>query len=187
MFTHRLDDDRWLRLTEESDVDEIYELIVTNRDRLAEWMPWAAAATIDSTRAYVRSSRRGSADIGGFSSVIVERGAIVGSIGVPHVRRDDRSCEIGYWIASAAEGRGTITLAVRALLHHAFGAWELNRAMIQAGVGNVRSRAVPERLGFTLEGVMRQAERYPDGHYIDLAVYGLLASEWREAADQSRR
>ena len=41
MFIHRLDDDRWLRLTEESDLDEIYELIVTNRERLAEWMPWA--------------------------------------------------------------------------------------------------------------------------------------------------
>jgi len=187
MFTHRLDEDRWLRLTEESDVDEIYELIVANRERLAEWMPWAAEATIDSTREYVRSSRRGFADNGGFSSVIVERGAIVGSIGFPDVSRHDRSCEIGYWIGSAAERRGTVTLAVRALLDHAFGAWELNRAVIQAGVGNVRSRAVAERLGFTLEGVRRQAERYPDGHYIDLAVYGQLAFEWRGAGDQSRR
>jgi len=187
MFIHRLDDDRWLRLTEESELDEIYELIVTNRERLAEWMPWAVGATIDSTRAYIRSSRHGFADNGGFSSVIVERGAIVGSIGCAEVSRQNRACEIGYWIGSAAERRGTVTLAVRALLDHAFGAWELNRATIQAGVGNLRSRAVAERLGFTLEGVTRQAERYPDGHYIDLAVYGLLASEWRGAGDQTGR
>jgi len=77
-----------------------------------------------------------------------------------------------------------MTLAVRALIDHAFGAWELHRVMIQAGVGNARSRAVAERLGFTLEGVLREAERYLDGRYIDLAVYGLLASEWPGGLDR---
>jgi hypothetical protein len=36
MFTHRLDDDRWLRLPDESDADELYELIAANRELLAE-------------------------------------------------------------------------------------------------------------------------------------------------------
>ena len=178
MFIHRLDDDRWLRMPEESDAEELYELTAANREMLAEWMPWAAEATLETTRAFIHSRRLAFAGNGGYSAVIVERGRIVGSIGFPAVNRDLGSCEIGYWLGRAAQGRGTMTLAVRALIDHAFGPWKLHRVMIQAGVGNARSRAVAERLGFTLEGVLREAERYPDGRCVDLAVYGLLATEW---------
>jgi ribosomal-protein-serine acetyltransferase len=183
MFTHRLDDDRWLRLPEESDAEELYELTAANRKMLAEWMPWAAGATLETTREFIRLRRLGFARNGGFSPVIVERDRIVGSIGFPDVNHEQRSCEIGYWIGRSAQGRGTATLAVRALIDYAFGPWKLHRVVIQAGVDNARSRAVAERLGFTLEGVMRQAERYPDGRYIDLATYGLLAPEWPRARD----
>jgi ribosomal-protein-serine acetyltransferase len=178
MFTHRLDDERWLRIPEESDAEELYELTAANREVLAEWMPWAAEATLETTLEFIRSRRVEFVGNRGFSTVIVERDQIVGSIGFPQVDHDQGSCEIGYWLARSAQGRGTVTLAVRALIDHAFTAWKLHRVMIQAGVGNARSRAVPERLGFTLEGVLREAERYPDGHYVDLAVYGLVASEW---------
>ncbi|MBI4220372.1 MAG: GNAT family N-acetyltransferase, partial [Chloroflexi bacterium] len=46
-----------------------------------------------------------------------------------------------------------------------------------AAVDNIRSRAIPERLGFTFEGVQRQAALV-NGKYQDLAIYSLLASEW---------
>jgi ribosomal-protein-serine acetyltransferase len=181
MFVHRIDDQRWLRLSEEADAEELYDLTVTNREMLAEWMPWATDATLETTREFLRANARRLADNDGFNAAIVERDRIVGSIGFPAVSRLHRSCEIGYWITRDAQGRGTVTLAVRALIDHAFGAWGLNRAVIKAGAGNDRSRAVAERLGFTLEGFERESERYPDGHYIDLAVYSLLASEWPAA------
>jgi ribosomal-protein-serine acetyltransferase len=187
MFTHRIDDDRWLRLPDESDAEELYRVTAVNREMLAEWMPWAAGATLETTRAFIRSRRLEFARTGSFSAVIVERDRIIGSIGFPEVSYDQRSCEIGYWIARSAQGRGTATLATRALIEHAFGVWKLHRVMIQAGVGNARSRAVAERLGFTLEGVLRQAERYADGRYVDLAVYGLLAFEWSSALDRNDR
>jgi ribosomal-protein-serine acetyltransferase len=185
MFTHRLADDRWLRLTQESDAPEMYELVAANREMLAEWMPWAQDTTLETTRDFIRQSVQRFAADGAFNATIVQDGRIVGSIGYPELNRLYRSCEIGYWLATAAQGRGTITLAVRALIDHAFDAWELNRVVIRAGTGNVRSRAVAERLGFTLEGVEREAGRFPDGHYIDHAVYSMLASEWPAAADRT--
>lgn len=178
MFIHRLDERRWLRPIEEADAEEIYELTVANREMLAEWMPWAAEATLESTRGFIRSSRRQLAEDGGFSAAIVDDARIVGTIGYPELNREQRACEIGYWLAREAQGRGTVTLAVRALIDHAFGRWELHRVVIKAGTDNTRSRAVAERLGFTLEGVLRQAERFGDGRYRDLAVYSMLADEW---------
>ena len=49
--------------------------------------------------------------------------------------------------------------------------------VIRAGVENTRSRAIPERLGFTKEGVARGEGRGTPGFY-DLVVYGLLEDEW---------
>ena len=56
--------------------------------------------------------------------------------------------------------------------------WELNRIEIRAAVGNARSRAIPERLGFKQEGTLREAERVGDA-YLDAVVYSMLGSEWR--------
>jgi ribosomal-protein-serine acetyltransferase len=185
MFVHRIDDERWLRLSEESDAEALYQITAANREMLAEWMPWASDATLETTREFLRANAQRLAGNDGFNATIVQNDRIVGTIGFPAVSRLHRSCEVGYWIAREAQGRGTVTLAVRALIDHAFGAWEMNRVVIKAGAGNDRSRAVAERLGFTLEGFERESERYPDGHYIDLAVYSLLASEWPGAATGS--
>jgi ribosomal-protein-serine acetyltransferase len=69
-----------------------------------------------------------------------------------------------------------MTKTVSALLDHAFGAWDLNRVEIHAGADNRKSRAIPERLGFQQEGVLRDYERVGD-RYVDIVVYSLLARE----------
>jgi ribosomal-protein-serine acetyltransferase len=73
-----------------------------------------------------------------------------------------------------------MTAAVRAVVDFAFGAWKLNRVTIQASVENVRSRAVPERLGFREEGVLREVERVGERH-VDHVVYAMLAADWPAA------
>jgi ribosomal-protein-serine acetyltransferase len=70
-----------------------------------------------------------------------------------------------------------MTEAVRALTTLAFEAWHLNRVEIRVAPGNTRSAAVPERLGFVKEGVLRQAERHGD-EFKDSVVYSMLAGEW---------
>ena len=66
-----------------------------------------------------------------------------------------------------------MTRSCRALIDHAFSTLGLHRVVIRCAVENHRSRAIPERLGFTLEGIERESQWLYD-HFVDLAIYALL-------------
>jgi ribosomal-protein-serine acetyltransferase len=172
-----LDADRLLRPVREEDLDEIFELASANRDHLARWMPWANPPKREDTEAWLRASLEQEARANGFQAAIVEGGRIVGVVGFHGVNRRDMSTTIGYWLAADAQGRGTMTMAVRELVDLAFRDWRLHRVEIRAAPDNVRSRAIPERLGFRREGLLRDAERFAD-RYVDLVVYSVLAPDW---------
>ncbi|MFZ2112632.1 MAG: GNAT family N-acetyltransferase [Solirubrobacteraceae bacterium] len=163
---------QWLRLLEESDAQELYSVIEANRDRLARWMPWAAGQTLDDTLVFIRDTREQLARNDGFQTAVIDDGRIVGVVGFHGISWQHRSTSIGYWLADSAQGHGTMTQAVRALVDHAFGTWRLHRVEIRAGVDNMRSRAIAERLGFTQEGVAHEAERV-GGRYVDQVVYAI--------------
>jgi ribosomal-protein-serine acetyltransferase len=126
---------------------------------------------------FIRSAQAQVAENNGLQMAIVDAGRIVGVVGFHAIDWRHRSTSLGYWLAQDAQGRGTMTEAVRAMVDHALGAWKLNRVEIRASVENARSRALIERLGFHFEGVARKAFRLPDGYHDD-AVYSTLACEW---------
>jgi ribosomal-protein-serine acetyltransferase len=167
-----------LRLLEESDTAALFELIDRNRDHLAAWMPWVPHHTTpQQTLAFIRASRRQLADNNGLQAAIVDDGQIVGIVGFHSVDWTQRRTTIGYWLAAEHQGRGTMTEAVGALVEQALVTWKLRRVEIRAAVENERSRAIPERLGFRQEGLLRHAERIGD-HYVDHVVYAIASTDW---------
>ena len=68
-----------------------------------------------------------------------------------------------------------MTACCEAMISQAFDTWKFNRISIECATQNTRSRAIPERLGFELEGIIRGIE-WLDDHYSDHAMYGLLRS-----------
>jgi ribosomal-protein-serine acetyltransferase len=130
---------------------------------------------------FIRMTRKQIADNDGMQTAIVDPGGrIVGAVGFHSVDWMNAASSIGYWLARGEQGRGTMTEAVRAYIDHAFTTWKLTRVVIQAAVENTRSRAIPERLGFSEEGVLRQFERVGD-RMLDLVVYAMLAADWPRA------
>jgi ribosomal-protein-serine acetyltransferase len=177
-FALRVDDDLQLALLERDDADALHALVVAHREHLAPWMPWAQAPTPASTRGFVEGrALQAIAEADGLETGIWWRGRLVGAIGIHGVQREPLRGSIGYWLAADAQGRGLVTRAVRALVAKAFADLGYQRIDIRADVANARSRAVPERLGFTLEGVLRR-EFFDGRRYVDQAVYGLLRDEW---------
>lgn len=179
MFEHEIDDEIKLRMLEARHADSLFVLVDSNRQHLRRWLPWldaniAASNTLD----FIRATRRQLADDAGFVAGIWYRDELAGVIGHNRVDWDNRMSWLGYWLAEGFQGKGIMTRSCRALINHAFAELDLNRIDIRCAVENSRSRAIPERLGFHQEGVIRQAEWIYDG-FVDHVVYGLLRSEWR--------
>jgi ribosomal-protein-serine acetyltransferase len=166
-----------LRPYTEADAAELTAVVAENRAHLARWMPWAATYGYQDSLDYIAKTRAQLEAEDGFEGAIVVGGEIVGGAGLHSTDRVNRSSSIGYWLAADAVGGGLMTATVRALLDLAFGAWELHRVVIEAVVDNTRSRAIPERLGFTEEGTLREA-KLVRGRYEDAALYSMLAADW---------
>jgi len=94
---------------------------------------------------------------------------------------DYRSAALGYCLGHAAWGHGYATEAAGALLRWAFDALDLNRVQAEADTRNAASARVLEKLGFVLEGTMRE-DCIVDGEVSDSWVFGLLEREWRSRA-----
>lgn len=172
------DQDVVLRLVEEGDAPGIFALTERNRAYLRRWLPWVDATRgVEDTLGFVRRSRDQMRDGGGFQACIEYRGELVGVIGFVYLDGLSRKAEIGYWIAEPFQGRGIMTRACRALVGFAFESLDLHRIEIRADPENRRSRAIPERLGFVQEAVLREAGWMYD-HPIDLVMYSLLRQEW---------
>jgi ribosomal-protein-serine acetyltransferase len=166
-----------LRLLLERDSADLHALIERNRAHLAPWLGWASTQTLDDTVEFIRSTERQVATNDGFHSAIVSEGHIVGVVSFMGIDWRHRRTLLGYWLDADHQGMGLMTAAVSRFVDHATTVWELNRVEIRAATENRKSRAIPMRLGFRDEGILRQAELV-NGRYLDTIVYAMLASRW---------
>ena len=180
MFRLPLRDGVELQLIEERHAEEIFAVVDRNREYLREWLPWVDANRgPQSTLEFVRRSLAQFAANEGFAAGIWRNGAFIGGTGFHAINWADRKVEIGYWIDREHQGRGIVKTACQALIRHAFEEWKLHRVEIRCATGNLASNKIPQRLGFRLEGTLREAQLV-NGIYYDLNIYGLLASEWEK-------
>ena len=167
-----------LRPLRAADAFALFRLIDSERGRLGRWLPW-----VDETRTE-RDSARFIADATeerrrrrSLVLAICIDGTLLGTIGLHYVEWFDRSAELGYWITSAAEGRGYVTRAAKAVIGFAFGVVGMHRIVVRCAVGNDRSCRVAERLGFRREGLLREAHSV-GGKFLDQHLYALLRHEF---------
>jgi len=95
----------------------------------------------------------------------------LGSISLDGFNGYARRGEIGYWAHPDARGRGVVTEAVRLVTRHAGNSGLARSLMIRCARGNLASRRVAERAGYTKIGVQPTSEPLGDGELADLVLY----------------
>jgi RimJ/RimL family protein N-acetyltransferase len=87
---------------------------------------------------------------------------------------------VSYWLLPEYHGEGYATEAMTLFLDHLFDARAVRGVEAHVFAHNDASRDLLDRLGFALEGTLRQ-NNFVEGEYRDEYVYGLLREEWVEA------
>ncbi|QCR25070.1 GNAT family N-acetyltransferase [Pontibacter sp. SGAir0037] len=156
----------------------MYRLIDKDRNYLRQWLPFIDnTLSVDDTT-YFLNSLNTAGHHTDLVFVILLHEELVGIIGMKGIDLLNRKLEIGYWLGEEYQGKGIIYRSCSILIKHAFNYMGINRIQIKVAVGNEKSRKIPVKLGFTLEGTERAGELIRDT-FVDLQVFSLLRSEWQ--------
>ncbi len=144
---------------------------------LRQWLPWLDDTNEPKdTRDFLTSQLSLFADSKALHTTIFYNEKIAGVLGYNRIDSQNKTGHIGYWLGSEFQGKGIMTACVRELIKIGVEYFALKRFEIRCAVENKKSRAIPERLGFTNEGTLRKAEKVCDNWY-DHVIYSKLAKE----------
>lgn len=175
-YTERL----LIRMPRPGDGKEVYNAINESIEELQPWMPFAQKKqTEQEVEANIRDSHvkfLAREDLR-LLVFLKDTGEFVASSGLHRINWDIPKFEIGYWIHSHFSGKGYMTEAVTGIIDFAFHKLQANRIEIRCDSRNVKSRAIPERLGFKLEGILENNSVSIDGTELrDTCIYATKRS-----------
>jgi len=173
-----------LRAWRESDAPELRETLDDNDRHLRPWIPWMCdePRSLSATTTWLRGHRLDFEAGRSFRFPLFERegGRLVGQNGL-FARVGPRALETGYWVRRDALGRGYATESTAAMVRVAFEVYEVDRVEIHHAIGNPRSGAVAERLGFGREATLRRRIVDSTGTFHDAAIWTLFADAYPDS------
>lgn len=170
----------FLYLPNENLSERLFYLIDENRDYLNKWLAW-----VDSTKnkedcfRFLKESRLFNNGGQKLTTFIHFEEEMVGSIGFQRIDKSNQIAELGYWLKESLQGTGIVTKSAKRLIEYTFSNMNINRIIIKVRNENDKSKAIPIRLGFKKEGVLREA-LYHSGRYHDVVLFSLLKSDFVE-------
>ena len=164
-----------LRAFEARDVDMTEEMSTDSYIPLIGSLP--ANADYEAALGWIRRQQSRHVEGVGFSFCIADReeDRAVGSGGLWTHDCGQGRATAGYAIRPSARGRGLAAHALSALTEFAFTLPQLHRVELYIEPDNQASRRTAERVGYVLEGTLRQHQEI-DGRRRDMCLYAALRS-----------
>jgi ribosomal-protein-serine acetyltransferase len=164
------------------DAERLHQATLESIEHLRPWMDWIShePMTVDERRRMLESwQQEWQAGADAIYAILVDDGAVAGGCGLHH-RGGPGTLEIGYWIHPRFLRRGLATAAARLLTDAAFSIPGIRQVEIHHDKANLRSRAVPERLGYEFVGESPDERAVPAEMGID-CTWRMERAGWRNA------
>jgi len=171
----------------EHDAQALFEAVAESRDHIRPWLPFADKhQSVEESRDWIIRQEaewltREDLVLGVWEKT---SGRYLGGAGLHPKNWEHRCFEIGYWLRVSAPGHGYMTEAVQLLTNYAFASLAANRVEIHCDERNVRSAAIPRRLGFVQEARLRNHMVAPDGTLRTTLTFALIPSDLTSPIDK---
>ena len=179
---YRIETERLIiRCWNPSDAVLLKAAIDQNLEHLRPWMPWAhnepqeLHTKIELIRGWRARFDLGEDFVYGIFSADERR--VLGGTGL-HTRLGAGAREIGYWIHKDFINQGLATESSAALTRVAFEVDAVKRVEIHCDPSNVRSAAVPRKLGYVHDATLRKRVSGVDGELRDAMIWSLFAEDY---------
>ncbi|MDR3208620.1 MAG: GNAT family N-acetyltransferase [Rickettsiales bacterium] len=164
----------------------VFDLMDKNRKFLRRWLRWIDAIKCkEDELGFLQKTSK--SDNGEYT--ILFRGKIVGMCGFHSFSDKNKNGEIGYWLSREYNGMGIMTKSIKILESFVFGKLDWERVEIRNDTKNEKSAAIPKRLGYRLDGVLRHFG-YGTGSdknkFRDMNIWSKLKSEWEREKGQMK-
>ncbi|MEK6190218.1 MAG: GNAT family N-acetyltransferase [Carnobacterium alterfunditum] len=148
------------------DGEAVNKAIEDSIHELRKWLPFAQEVpTLEETEISLREAHIKFLERENFRFLIFHKDSqeFIGTASLQSIDWEVEKCEIGYWINTKFGGNGYITEAVKALIKYGINELGFHRLEIRCESANLSSRAIPEKLGLKLEGILVNEDLSADG------------------------
>ncbi len=183
-YTNRL----MLRPFRRRDVGTFHRAVDSSITELQPWLPWIEGYNRGFAQRFIRESVGSWADRRAFDFTVRTQDDVdrhIGNVSVWQTSQQNSTGEVGYWIRSDETGKGYGTEAAAAVVKIGFEELGFHKVVLRIAVGNIGSERIATKIGFTLEGILRDEVKVGD-EWLDHTAWSMLSPEWTIHSDRLR-
>lgn len=169
-----------LRPWQESDAEWLYKY--ASSPDIGPAAGWQAHKSIDESRQIIKTVLSAPET---YALIDISTLTPIGSIGLmvgknSNIGLPENEAEIGYWIGKPFWGKGLMPEAANEIIRYAFETLKLERVLCSYFEGNIKSKRVQEKCGFTYVYTVKNFFVKPLGEERVLHITCLTKEEWQK-------